>query len=125
MNATQAGTFLFQDREGVLLLKTGEGKTVPFVGRFAHFQQLVIQPTTLFKGLVQLVNLLLGWEQTVLKCFQHSRIVVQTEQECKRETAPHLPQTRNAAFIPMDKSQGMKAAVVGKSLWLEDMRWRF
>jgi len=38
--------------------------------------------------------------------FQHISIVGQTEQECKREAAPHLPQRGNAAFIPMDKSQG-------------------
>jgi hypothetical protein len=50
--------------------------------------------------------LLLGRIETVLKHFQHIPIVAQTEQECKREAAPHLPQRRNAAFIPMDKSQG-------------------
>src|SRR5947207_7300508 len=36
MHATEGGTFLLQDREGVLLLKTGEGDSVPFVGCLAH-----------------------------------------------------------------------------------------
>ena len=103
MHAAQGGTLLFQNRERVLLLKTGERDSVPFVGGLAHFQQVVIEPTTLFKGFVELLLLLLGRIETVLKHFQHISIVGQTEQECKREAAPHLPQRRNAAFIPMDK----------------------
>lgn len=33
----------------------------------------------------------------------------------KREAAPHLPRTRNAAFIPMSKAQGLSAAAIGKT----------
>jgi len=114
MNPLERRMLLFQDRKDRLLLKTGERDTVPFVGGLAHFQQVVIEPTTLFKGFVELLLLLLGRIETVLKHFQHISIVGQTEQECKREAAPHLPQRRNAAFILMDQSQGLSAAVVGK-----------
>ena len=95
MHATEGGTFLFQDREGVLLLKTGEGDTVSLIGSFAHFQQVVIEPTALIKSLVQLLDLFLGWIETVLVHFQHVSILAQTQQEIKREAAPYLPQTRN------------------------------
>jgi hypothetical protein len=113
MNTTQGGTFVFQNRESVLLLKTGERKTVLVIGRLAHLHQVVIEPTTLFKGLVQLLFLLFCWIDAVLQHFQHSRIVSQTKQDCKRETAPHLPQTRSAAFTPIDQSPGLSAAVAG------------
>src|SRR5438045_2760216 len=113
MNTLESRMLLFQDRKGRLLQKTGERDSVSFVGGLAHFQQVVIEPTTLFKGFVELLLLLLGRIETVLIHFQHIPIVGQTEQECKREAAPHLPQRRNAAFIPMDKSPGLSAAGVG------------
>ena len=121
MHATQGMALSFQYRERVLLLKTGERDSVPFVGGLAHFQQVVIEPTTLFKGFVELLLLLLGWIQTVLIHFQHISIVAQTEQECKREAPPHLPQTRNAAFIPMDQSPGLSAAGTGKNFMMAGM----
>src|SRR2546423_10408524 len=67
MNPIEERPFLFQDREGILLLKTGERDTVAFIRRLAHFQQVIIQPPTLFKGLAQLLFLLLSWKQTVRK----------------------------------------------------------
>ncbi len=121
MHATEGGTFLFQDREGVLLLKTGEGDAIAFIGCLTHLQQVVIEPTTLFKGVVELLFLLLRWIDAILEHFQHIRIVAQTEQEGKRGAALYLSPrqdspapNRNAAFIPMDKSQGLSAAGVGK-----------
>src|SRR2546425_1375323 len=76
VNPTQGRAFLFQNREGRVLLKTGEGNTVPFIGRFAHLQQVIIEPTALFKGVVELLFLLLRGKDAVRKHFQHSGIVV-------------------------------------------------
>jgi hypothetical protein len=42
MNSIEGGTLLLQDREGVLLLKTGEGNTIAFIGRLMHLQQVVM-----------------------------------------------------------------------------------
>jgi hypothetical protein len=95
MNARKRWTFLFKKRKGILLLKTGEGDTVSLIGSFAHFQQVVIEPTALIKSLVQLLDLFLGWIETVLVHFQHVSILAQTQQEFKREAAPYLPQTSN------------------------------
>jgi hypothetical protein len=69
---------------------------------------VVIEPTALFQGLVELLLLLLGGVETVFVHFQHMRIVGQTQQECKREIVLHLPQTRNAAFIPMNEFRGFQ-----------------
>jgi len=96
MHGIEGRAFLFQDRKARLLLETGERNTIAFIGRFPHFKQVIIQPTALFKGLVELLLLLLRWKQTVRKHFQQVPTVAQTEQGCKRETAPYLPQTRNA-----------------------------
>ena len=113
MDGVEGRTFLFQNREGVLLLKTGERDTIAFIGRFAHLQQVVIEPTTLFKGLVELVKLFLGWVDTVQKHFQHILIVVQTGQECKRGAAPPLPK-QGTHFIPMAQARGLRAILKGK-----------
>jgi len=114
MNSSQGRTFLFQDGKRVLLLKTGERDTIPFIGGLTHLQQVVIEPKTLFKGFVELLFLFLGWKQSVLKHFQHIRTIVQTQQGFKRGTALPLPQIRKAAFIPMLERQGLSAAEVGK-----------
>ena len=95
MNARKRWTFLFKNRKGILLLKTGEGDTVSLIGSFAHCQQVVIEPTALIKSLVELLDLFLAWIETVLVHFQHVSILAQTQQEIKREAAPYLPQTRN------------------------------
>src|SRR6266567_1460042 len=90
MDPMKGRAFLFQDRERILLLKTGERNTIAFIGRFPHLQQVIIEPTALFKGVVELLFLLLRGKDAVLKHFQHSVIVAQTEQGCKRGTALYL-----------------------------------
>ena len=75
MHSSEGRTFLLQNRKRLVLLKTGERNTVSFIGRLAHFQQVVIEPTTLFKGFVELLLLLLGRIDAILKHFQHARII--------------------------------------------------
>jgi len=74
----QGGAFLFQYGKGFLLLIERKGYTLMLMGLFALLKQVVVQPTTLFKGLVQLVNLLLGGVYPILKHFTHVRIIVQS-----------------------------------------------
>jgi hypothetical protein len=109
VNSIERSAFLFQNREGILLLKTGERDAIPFIGRFTHFKQVVIEPTTLFKGLVELLFLLLIGKDAVRKHFQHSVIGAQTEQECKPRTALSLPRIRNAPYIPISEERGFTA----------------
>ena len=114
MHSSEGRTFLLQNRKRVLLLKTGERNTVSFIGRLAHFQQVVIEPTTLFQGLVELVKLFLGEIDAIHTCFQHSIIVVQTEQECKRRTAPHLPSPNKERFSSPWLKPGPSSDLRGK-----------
>jgi len=43
-------------------------------------------------------------------------MIAQSTAGVKREAAPHLPQARNAVFIPMLERQGLSAAEVGKKI---------
>ena len=109
MDTAQGRTFLLQNRKRVLLLKTGERDTIAFIGRLAHLQQVVIQPTALFQGLVELVKLFLGWVDPILKHFMHTYIVAHNGQEVKRGVVPRLPQERSAPSIPTAKAEGFTA----------------
>jgi hypothetical protein len=69
------GAFLFQERIGRLLLIARETFSCVLVGMLALLQQVVIQPTTLIKGFVECVNLLLGGIDAILKHFTHVHIL--------------------------------------------------
>ena len=71
----KGGAFLFQERIGRLLLIARETVSCVRVGILALLQQMVIQPTTLIKGLVECVNLLPGWIDAILKHFTHVHIL--------------------------------------------------
>src|SRR2546425_269039 len=49
MHGLEGRPFLLQNRERVLLLKTGERDPIAFIGRLTHVQQVVIEPATLFQ----------------------------------------------------------------------------
>src|SRR5205085_3461702 len=57
MHRIEGRSFVFENGKRILLLKTGERDTVSLIGGFTHFQQVVIEPPTLFKGLVELLLL--------------------------------------------------------------------
>ena len=69
------GAFLFQERIGRLLLIARETFSCVRVRMLAVLQQMVIQPTTLIKGLVEFVNLLPGGIDAILKHFTHVHIL--------------------------------------------------
>ncbi len=115
MDLPQRGTSLFQDRKGFLLLIEREAFAFLLIGCLTTFKQVVIEPTALFKRLVELLHLLLAWKNPILKRFTHAYMVAQTGQECKREATPSLPQTRNA-FHPLLGRQGLSTDLRGKSV---------
>jgi hypothetical protein len=61
MHAIKGRAFCFQDGKGRLLLVECQAFACLFIGIFACLQQVVIEPTTFFKGLVELVKLSPGW----------------------------------------------------------------
>ncbi len=115
MDLPQRGASLFQDWKGFLLLIEREAFAFLLIGCLTTFKQVVIEPTALFKRLVELLHLLLAWKNPILKRFTHAYMVAQTGQECKREATPSLPQTRNA-FHPLLGRQGLSTDLRGKSV---------
>jgi hypothetical protein len=100
VNAFERGTLFFEYRERVNLPIARETFTSLLIGRLTHLKQVIIEPTTLFKGLIELLDLLLGWIDAILKVFMHGNSIAQKWQEVKREAAPPLPQTRNGLHPP-------------------------
>jgi hypothetical protein len=90
MDCLKRETILLQDREGIDLSIERESLACLLVGVLALFQQVIIEPTTLLEGLIELVQLFLGWIDAILKHFMYIVLVAQTEQGVKRETAPPL-----------------------------------
>jgi len=114
MDSGKGGTFCFQYRKGGLLLIKGKRETILFIGLLAFCQQMIIEPSALFQYLMEFGFLFLGGIDLVLKHLTHVQIMAQSTAGVKREAAPHLPQTWNAAFIPMLERQGLSAAEVSK-----------
>ena len=115
MHIFQGSAFLFQHGKGINLSVAGQTFTSLRVSLFAVSKEMVIEPTALFKRLVELLHLLLAWKNPILKRFTHAHMVAQTGQEGKREATPSLPQTRNA-FHPLLQRQGLSTDLRGKSV---------
>ena len=106
MHLTKVWAFLFQDREGSDLLIERQAFAGLLIDFLVFRQQVDIEPATLFKGLIELLFLLLSRVNAILKHFMHGVIEAQTQQGVKREAAlPLLPVTCNAAFIPRLKDR--------------------
>ena len=71
MHLGERRTLSFQHRIGCLLLIAGQALARLLIGGLPFFQQVVIEPTALLKGLVELARLLLGGVDTVLKHLSH------------------------------------------------------
>ena len=104
MHHIKRGTFLFQSREGSLLLIEREAFACLLVGLLALFKQVVVEPTALFQSLVQLLLLFPGWENPVLKHFTHVSILAQTVGVSTGSRFAARP------FIPLSKARGLLAA---------------
>jgi len=99
MDAREGGLLLFQYPKRVDLVIQGKRFAFLLPTRTPFFQQMVIQPAAFLKNSGELLCLLFRWVYAVLEHFMHARMMTQTEQECKRETALPLSQTRNGAHI--------------------------
>ena len=75
MHCIKRGTHLFQDRECFLLLIERQSFPILLIGCFALFEQVVIEPTALFKRFVQLVKLFPGGGYPILKHFTHMHVL--------------------------------------------------
>jgi hypothetical protein len=74
MDLFQRGPFLFQHSQRINLMIAREELSFLLVGCFAFLKKMVVEPTTLIKGVIQLVNLFLRGKDTVLKHFMHALI---------------------------------------------------
>lgn len=83
MHHCQRRTFSFEYREGSLLLVQGGASAFLLVGITPLLKQVIIEPTTLFQGCVELRFLFSGWVYPVLKHLTHGRIIAQNRTEVK------------------------------------------
>ena len=63
---------MFEYREGGLLVIERQALTFLLIGITAFRQQMIIEPTTLFKGFVELGKLLFIRIEAILKNFTHA-----------------------------------------------------
>jgi len=87
MHAIKGGSLLFQGRKSRLLLVECQALASLFVDFLALFQQVVIQPTALFEGLVELVKVLLGGVDAIAKHFTHAYILALNTRAVKGKSA--------------------------------------
>lgn len=75
MHISERRTLLFHYRECRLLLVEGQPFASLLISLLTLFQQMIIQPTTLFQGPVKLRFLLSGWIYSILKHLTHIPIL--------------------------------------------------
>ena len=107
MHAIKGSAFSFQYREGLLLLIERQARTILLIGRFATFEQMIIEPTALFKRLIELVYLFLGWEYPILKHFTHIHIICLNCSVVKRWGLPHPSALKGRSIHPKAFKPGM------------------
>src|SRR5438034_11774369 len=116
MDSIQRGALFFQHRIGSLLLIARQSFSILLIGILASGQQVIIQPPALFKRFNELRLLFLCRINPILKVFKHVYGILLKLYKCQGVFAPNPSRPeRNAAFIPMSKTQGLSAAAVGKS----------
>ena len=69
---------------------------------FALPKQVVIEPTALFKGGIELVNLFLRWVYPILKHFTHTCVIAQNRTDVKYR----LPAGQQF-FHPLAEAEGL------------------
>gem|GEM_PF-2330457 len=106
MHLFQWRTFLFQHSQRINLIIARERLSLLLIGLFALLKQMVVEPPTRIKGVVQRVNLFLRGKNAILKHFVHRQMVVQTGagKSSGKPLHPPLPQARNACASPASKT---------------------
>jgi hypothetical protein len=109
VNPFERRTLFFQYRKGIDLSVTGQTFTSLFPSRFTHLKQVVIEPSTLFKRLIELPHLLLGWVHSILKIFMHVRIIAQNSTDVNWQSIPfaQAPKKGTALLSPCLASRGV------------------
>ncbi len=95
----EGGALLFQKGKGVLLLIKRKAFALLLIRGFAHFQQVVIEPTALVKCLIEHASLLFCGIYPIFVGFTHGYILAQNSYEVKQEAdleeAPFIPALNN------------------------------
>jgi hypothetical protein len=107
MDLFQCRAFLFQQSQRINLIIAREGLSFLHIGCLAFLKKMVVEPTTLIKGFVQLVNLFLRGKDTVLKHFMHTLILAQS----RTYINSFSPAAASAPYIPMAKARGLTARI--------------
>ncbi len=85
----ERGAFLLQPRQRLDLPIVAKRGSLLLIGCFPFLKQVIIEPAAFSENVIQGFDLLFRRIEPVLKHLMHSVMVAQTEQEGKRETAPH------------------------------------
>jgi hypothetical protein len=87
VNVFERRSLLFQYRKRVDLVIQARRSAFLFPASTSFFKQVVIQPTTFIQNIAQLVRLLFGWIETVLKHFIHTHSLAQSRTYVKKGAA--------------------------------------
>jgi len=110
VDGCEGGPFLFQDGIGGMLLVERQALTSLLIGGSALCKQVVIQPTALFKRLIELCFLLFCGVYPVPKHFTHVQIICLNLTGVNRQGTPvPKPPERNAPDIPVTEVRGFTA----------------
>ena len=111
MHAFQGGTLVLQDRKGFLLLIERKGLALLLPGITPLFQQVIIQPTTLFKRRFQGFDLLFIGKESILKGFTHIQTLAHNRTGIKRQRChPTQAALKGTRLISLGlKPQGYQA----------------
>jgi len=105
MHLFQWRAFLFQQSQRINLMIARERLPLLLIGCFAFLKKMVVEPTTLIQGLVELVNLFLRRKDTVLKHFMHASILAQSRTYLNSFSPP----AGGAPSIPVAGARGLTA----------------
>jgi hypothetical protein len=126
MHTVQGGTFLFQHGIGGLLPIARERFALVFIGRLAHFKQVVIQPTAFIQGLVKHRFLLFRGINPILKHLTHVHMLDLNCSSVKRWSLPHPSAMKGRPIHPRLESTGLSGpstvnALIARSSSLKDL----
>ena len=101
VNTVEGGALFFQHRISGLLLVARQAFAVLLIGILARGQQMIIQPSALFKRESELLLLFLGRVDPILKVFKHISIICLNKTLVKGQVVPNPSRPiRNGALIP-------------------------
>ncbi|HEX2911071.1 MAG TPA: hypothetical protein VH186_09705 [Chloroflexia bacterium] len=82
MNQFEGGACFFKRREVLLLVIQPRGFAGGFIGPLASFKQVVIEPATFLKLVLQQVTLFAGWIVAIFEGFSYPEIISRFTRKC-------------------------------------------